>query len=409
LSEVPVSSEYKPLAGKSIVLGLTSSSAVYRSLDLARSLLRLGASVDVAMTREAAKLISPILVEWAIGHKPYTKLSGAAEHIALANHSDLLVIAPATLRTLARIACGLTDELLPLLATAMLGLGKRVMAVPTMNIALYNSPQYRSVEAKLEEIGVYILKPLIEEGKAKFPPLEDLVHCVEAYANRGRDLAGYRILVTAGPTREYIDPVRVITNPSSGLMGVLIAREAACRGASVDLIHGPLAVKPPYMVERVYAETTSDMARAVAKRTNEVKYDAAIFAAAPADFAPVIKSPVKIPSRSSGELELVLRPTPKVVKHASKQNRPRILVIFVAETAGDHAELVEKARAKLEDYDADVVVANRVFSGVGFASNYIDACIVERDKHFCYGVVRKEALARIVVDAVAGKLSKPLS
>jgi len=406
LSEIPVTSDYKPLTGKSIVLGLTSSSAIYRSIDLARSLIRMGAAIDVVMTREAARLVSPTLIEWAVGRKPYVELTGAVEHIALAQRADMLVVAPATLRTMARVAYGFTDELLPLLAAAMLGLRKRVMVVPAMNMALYASPQYRDVEARLRAMGVHVLKPLIEEGKAKYPPLEDLAHCIDAYANRGADLSGRRILVTAGPTREYIDPVRVITNPSSGLMGVLVAREAACRGAEVDLIHGPLSVKPPYMVERIPVETTEDMARAVAKLTSVKRYDAAVFAAAPADFTVAEKSTSKIPSRELGELVIRLKPTPKAIKQVSTESRPQVIVAFAAETASDHLELVERARAKLEEYGADYVVANRVYGGVGFASSYIDVCIVERSGHKCYGVIRKEMLARLILDLVAAGLSK---
>jgi len=398
LSEYLARREYAPLTGKRIILGLTASSAIYKSIDLARSLIRLGAEIDVVMTSKSLKLIGSDLVEWAIGRKPYLEITGSIEHITLSHKADALVVAPATLKTLSKIAYGYTDELLPLLATAMLGLGKKVVVVPTMNIALYNSPQYRAVEEKLGEIGVHVIKPYIEEDRVKYPPLEDLVHCIDAIVNRGLDLAGLNILVTAGPTREYIDPVRVITNPSSGYMGVLIAREAACRGANVDLVHGPLAVKPPYMTSKYPVETTADMAKTVSRLTSSKKYDVAIYAGAPADFTVLSRSSSKIPTRETRELTITLKPTLKVVKHVSRQNKPRVNIIFAAETVQTPSELVEKARAKIIDYNADLAVANRVLPGIGFSSEYIDVCIVTREQHTCYGVTRKELIARIIVD-----------
>ena len=398
MSEYITRREYAPLTGKHVILGLTASSAIYKSIDLARNLIRFGAEVDIVMTRESLNLVSETLIEWAIGRKPYVEVTGEIEHVTLARKADALVVAPATLKTMSRIAHGYTDELLPLLATTMLGAGKKVVVVPTMNIMLYKSPQYRIVEEKLLEIGVYVVKPYIEEDRVKYPPLDDLIHCIEVAVNRGRDLVGKKVLVTAGPTREYIDPVRIITNPSSGYMGVLLAREAVCRGAEVDLVHGPLAVKPPYSVDHYPVESTADMAKMVSRLTSMKKYDIAVYAAAPADFTVLSKSMTKIPTREARELVITLKPTLKVVKHVSRQNKPLVNIIFTAETTRDHVELVEKARDKLEEYGADFAVANRVYKGVGFSSEYIDTCIVDKEKHVCYGVVRKELIARIVID-----------
>ncbi len=398
LSERLVREEYAPLRGKNVIVGFTASSAIYRSIDLVRKLIRLGAEVNVVLTSESLKLIGYDLVKWAIGRDPYVELTGDVEHIALADWGDALVIAPATLKTLSKIAYGVGDELLPLLAMAMMGRGKRVVVVPTMNVALYNSPQYRRVEEELRKNGVIFIKPFIEENRVKYPPLEDLVHCVDASINRGEDLKGLNVLVTAGPTREHLDPIRVITNPSSGYMGVLIAREAACRGASVDLVHGPLSVKPPYMVEKYSVETTSDMAHTVSRLTSSKNYDIAVFAGAPADFTVLNKSSTKIPSREKTSLTIVLKPAVKVVKSISRQNKPLVNIIFVAETVETHSELVERARMKLLDYGADLSVANIIRKGMGFSTEYIDVCIVDREKHICYGVIRKEMLARTIID-----------
>lgn len=401
MAEYLTREDYAPLLNKRITVGLTASSAIYRSIDLMRKLLRLGAELEVVMTRESTKFIGIDLVEWAVGKKPRVELTGRIEHVELANWSDLLVIAPATVKTLSKIVYGIADELLPLLAITMNGMNKKIAAVPTMNVSLYNSRAYRAIEERLKEHGIYVIPPLLEENRLKYPPLEDLAHCIDAIANRGRDLEGLRVLVTTGPTREYIDPVRVITNPSSGYMGVAISREASCRGSEVDLVHGPVSVQLPYMVSKHSVESTADMASAVHKLTENKKYDIAIFAAAPADYTVAARSSVKISSREHQVITINLRTTPRVVKHVSKRNRPSVIAIFAAETASSVEELVGKARDKLEEYDANLVVANSVKPGVGFSSKYIDACIVDESSYEYLGAVRKEHLARLLVDRIA--------
>lgn len=407
MSEELKTYDYTPLNGRRIIVGLTSGAAIYRAIDYIRNLKKMGSEVRVVMTKESTKLIGVELVKWASGSQVYVETTGWVEHIELAKWGDVLVIAPATLRTLARIAYGHTDELLPLLSAAMLGLSKRVIAVPTMNIALYSSPQYKAIESKLKENGVFLIKPLLEEDKAKFPPLEDLTFCTEVLTNRDVDLEGRNLLVTAGATREHIDPVRVITNPSSGLMGVLIAREAACRGANVDLIYGSVSVNLPYNVNKHRVETTMDMAKKVEELTDSKNYDAVVFAAAPVDFTVLSKSLRKIPSRNVKSLTISLTLSVKVAKYVSKRNKPRATIVFAAETVDTYDELIKNALVKLNDYDADVCVANIVGrEGVGFSRPYIDACIVKKDGSICYGVVRKEFIARLVVDNIASTALK---
>ncbi len=401
MSELPHRREYAPLVGKKILVGLTASSAIYKSIDLIRELIRMGAKVKAVMTDEVLEYISPKLVEWATGNEPLIELSGKAEHVALSNEYDALIIAPATLNTISRIAYGIVDQALHLLAVAMMGKKKKVIIVPSMHMNLFKSPQYGKAIKILEDLGAYIIPPFIEENKAKYPPLNDLAHCIETLINRGRDLVGKKLLVTAGPTREYIDPVRVITNPSSGYMGVLIAREAVCRGAEVDLVHGPMYVEPPYTVNAYNVTTTSELAKKISDLTSVKKYDAAIFAAAPADYTVTEKSPKKISTREVKYLILRLRPTPKTIRYISKNNRPEKIIIFVAETTNDHEELVEKARQKLIEYGADIAIANNVKEpGIGFSSNYLDACIVTRNKYECLGLVRKEVIARKIIDLI---------
>lgn len=387
---------YQPLSGKKIILGVTGSSSIYKSVDLSRRLIRMGANIKVVMTRFSTKFVGPDLFQWATGNKPYVEMTGETEHIDLARWADAMVIAPITLNTMSKIAFGILDELLSLTAVTMLGDGKKVIIVPAMNLRLLNSPQYRKVHNVLKEHGVFMIPPLIEEDKAKYPPLDDLSHCIDAIINRGRDLEGLKVLVTAGATREYIDPVRVVTNKSSGLMGALIAREAACRGASVTLVHGPMNVNPPHVVQRLRVETTLDMVNAVKSLTESVEYDVALFSAAPTDYKPVKVSETKIQTKKNPRLTIELESTPKVIRNIVK--RPRVLVGFAAETSSG-GDLVEKAKEKLSDYGLDIIVANNVLSDVaGFGKEFLDAYIIANGEVIAKGILPKYEIARLLLD-----------
>jgi phosphopantothenoylcysteine decarboxylase/phosphopantothenate--cysteine ligase len=396
--------EYMPLSGKRIALGITGSVAAYRSVDLARKLIRMGAEVRPILTRFATRLIGPDLLWWATGNKPLVEMTGETEHIDVAKWADALVIAPATLNTMSKIAYGILDELLSLTAATMMGDGKKIIIAPAMNIRLYTSPQYERARKLLEEYNAVIIPPFIEENKVKFPPLEDLAHCIDTVLNRGQDLKGKRIIVTAGATREYLDPVRVLTNPSSGLMGILIAREAACRGAQVDLVSGVTRFNPPYMVRSLNVETTSDMAEAVERLTSENEYDAGVFAAAPADYKPKVYYEEKLSTRSSRSVVIELEATRKVLKAVVK--RPKVLIGFAAESSKAPEELVEKSRVKLHDYDLDLIVANNILSErAGFSKPFLEVCYVWKEGFKCPGESFKEAVARTVVDYVAGRFN----
>jgi phosphopantothenoylcysteine decarboxylase/phosphopantothenate--cysteine ligase len=396
--------EYTPLSGKHIALGITGSVAAYRSVDLARKLIRMGAEVRPILTRFATRLIGPDLLWWATGNKPLVEMTGETEHIDVAKWADALVIAPVTLNTMSKIAYGILDELLSLTAATMMGDGKKIVIAPAMNIRLYTSPQYERARKLLEEYNAVIIPPFIEENKVKFPPLEDLAHCIDTVLNRGQDLKGKRIIVTAGATREYLDPVRVLTNPSSGLMGILIAREAACRGAQVDLVSGVTRFNPPYMVRNLNVETTSDMAEAVERLTSENEYDAGVFAAAPADYKPKVYYEEKLSTRSSRSIVIELEATRKVLKAIVK--RPKVLIGFAAESSKAPEELVEKSRVKLQEYDLDLIVANNILSEkAGFSKPFLEVCYVWKEGFKCPGESFKEAVARTVVDYVAGRFN----
>ena len=405
-AEVIVGSESRSLEGRLIVLGVTASVSIYRSVDLARRLMRRGAEIKVVMSSEAQRLVSPTLFEWATGSRSITVFGGAESHIDVARKADMLLIAPATANTIAKISSGVSDTSVTLLAQTMLGLGKPVVVVPAMNKALYDSPIIKEAVEHLRRIGVVVVEPVVEEGKAKYPPVEEVAWRAEALLLRGMDLEGRSLLVTAGPTREYIDPVRFISNPSSGRMGVYIALEAAYRGAEVYLVHGPLSaglLRGPASV--VSVESTEDMLNAVLRIASEHRIDAAIFAAAPADYKPSERMGYKIPSGCS--ISVRLKPTPKIIDEFRAVCPDSLIVGFAAETPRSSGELASKALEKMRRHGMNIVVANNVAGReAGFSSNYIDALILgPGSRSEKLGVVEKRMLARRLLDLVRDALS----
>ena len=391
------------LRGLHIVLGVTASVAIYRSLDLARWFVRRSARVSTVATPEASKLVSPELFRWATGGPVYSEFTGDTEHIVLARSASSMVVAPATLSTMAKIASGVVDNPVALTAVSLAGEGKPVTIVPAMHGNMYNSPQAKAVVSKLESQGSIVIPPVVEKGVAKYPELHTVGRIAGAVARRGaRDLEGRRVLITLGATREWIDRVRFVSNPSSGAMGVELGLELYARGATVDVIAGYTSVSVPHVFNAHRVETTREMAEAMERLTREVRYDAIIASGAPVDFAPRSTWGEKI--KSGRELSLVLEPTPKVLERIVK--KPRVLVAFAAEYVGSLDDLKEPALEKLEKYGADLVVANRVgLPGVGFSSPELDAIIVDRGgRELFRGREHKEVVAAVIVDIVSDAL-----
>ncbi|BAA80969.2 coenzyme A biosynthesis bifunctional protein CoaBC [Aeropyrum pernix K1] len=393
------------IEGKTIVLGVTASVALYRSLDLARWLLRRGARVITVMTPEAAKLVSPEMFHWASGGPVYTGFTGGVEHISIARAASAMVVAPATLSTLAKIAHGVVDNPVALAAVSIMGYGKPVIAVPAMHGNMYESPQAREVVDRLRSQGVLVVDPKIEGGVAKYPDTHAVGRITAAQARKGlRDLEGIRALVTLGSTREWIDRVRFISNPSSGVMGLEAALELYARGAEVDVVAGYTSVEIPHLFNTVKTETTEDMAAAVEELTSKREYDAVVAAAAPVDFRPAGAFEGKI--RSGQRLVLELEPTPKVLEGIAR--RPKVLVAFAAEYVDNLDSLRDPALEKMEKYDADLVVANRVgVEGVGFASPLLDVLMLDKSgEAVLKGSFHKEIVAAVIADEIAKLLSR---
>ncbi|AFH42828.1 bifunctional phosphopantothenoylcysteine decarboxylase/phosphopantothenate--cysteine ligase CoaBC [Fervidicoccus fontis] len=399
----------KELEGKKIVLGVTSSVSAYKSIDLARTLMKNGAEVTVVMSSEATRFISPLMFEWATGNKVYyEKFGGETGHISLSEEYDAMVIAPATANTITKLSFGIADSAVTLAALSFLGAKKPVMVVPAMHIQLYRAPQVQQAINKLKEYGVSLHEPILERDKAKFPDLNELEWHIESFLLRGNDMNGIKFLVTAGPTREFIDTVRFISNPSSGKMGIAIASEALYRGGKVSFIHGPLSVeKIPSFHSTISVISTDEMLNSVISEMKMFDPDVIIMSAAPSDFKPIQTQTKKI--SSDKPLTLSLEPTPKILKEiVSRKKESSVVISFAADTVDSDEELIKKATEKIEKYRVDAVVANNVSrKDIGFSSDFNEVIIVKNDGEI-EKIPRseKKIVARKLIDVVGEIIEK---
>lgn len=337
------------LRGKRIALCVTGSVAAIQSPRLARELKRHGADVTAYMSRAAQDIIHPNALEFATGNEVVTRLTGGIEHL---EKWDLVVVAPATANTIAKMACGMGDT--PV--TALLLSAKKVLVAPAMNLEMYENPMVKRNIEELKSLGHSFVPPVIEEGEAKMAPIEEIVDNAISLLH-SKEFSGLRFLITAGATQESIDPVRIITNNSSGKMGLSLAREAFFRGADVTLILGRSIVIPPRYLKVVRAETGKAMLDAVVRNISNA--DVFISAAAVSDFT-VEKSPYKLDSRKDYNLTLV--PAPKVLE--SVKDAKCVKVGFKALHGSSERELVSAASQSLRDSNLNLVVANDLSTGV---------------------------------------------
>jgi phosphopantothenoylcysteine decarboxylase/phosphopantothenate--cysteine ligase len=365
-----------------VLLGVTGGIASYKSAWLARLLTQAGAEVDVVMSRSAAEFIGPITFEALTGRPVHTAILAAGhalDHIRLAKAADLLVVAPATADFLARAAHGHADDLLTacLLATAA-----PVLLVPAMNDRMWAHPQTGRNVSHLRELGYHVLEPddgplAVGEGSGpgRMPEPESiLAHAARILAGDRSPFFGRRVLVTAGPTREAIDPVRFLSNRSSGKMGVALAAAAWRRGAAVTLVAGPLAVAPPVGVTVEQVESTEEMAGAV--RRHLPSTDVLIMAAAPADFRPAAPARSKI-KKTAAPAALELAPATDILMETRDARRKGTVVVgFALETE----RAVEGGRGKLKSKDLDLIVVNDATEpGAGFGVDTNRVTLVGRD------------------------------
>ncbi len=391
------------LKDKEIVLGVTGGIAAYKSAELVRLLKKAGAVVHVIMTRSAQEFVTPLTFQTLSGNPVHTELFNLiAEqeigHISLADRSDLFIIAPCTANVIGKIANGIADDML---TTTVMATKAPVLIVPAMNVNMYQNPLYRANEERLRQHGYRFVAPVRGElacgweGEGKMQEPRIIVEEAVAALTR-RDLTGLRVLVTAGPTMEEIDPVRYVSNHSSGKMGFAVARAARLRGAEVTLVAGPTCLEAPWGVTTVSVTSALEMREEVLKLAANA--DVIIKAAAVADYRPATRASNKV-KKKSDQLTIDLVKNPDILAELGARKTPgQCLVGFAAETA----DLVAHARLKLEGKNLDLIVANDVCApGAGFS---VDTNIVRllyrdgRDEGF--PCLPKDEVAGIILDRV---------
>jgi phosphopantothenoylcysteine decarboxylase/phosphopantothenate--cysteine ligase len=395
----------KELLGKRVVLCVTGSVASIESPTLARELMRHGAEVFSVMSPAAAKLLRPDLLEWATGNPVVTSLTGKTEHVRLAGQwpgkAHLVLVAPCTANTISKIAMGIDDT--PATTFASMALGSKIPLIicPAAHEPMYRNPSVTSNLSRLVDLGAEIVEPRFEEGKAKMADVPAIVAGVMRTLAK-RDLEGKRVMITGGPTVEFIDPVRVITNLSSGMMGLSLAEEAWRRGAEVFYIFGG-NLAPPDFVKSKKVLTTEDMRRAVIDELSRTKYDVFISAAAPSDFTPARPANRKTPT-SQGGLTLKLVPTRKIVAEVKDRWKGLCVVGFKAETANSRDGLKAAAERFMRESRVDVVVANDVTGGKVFGSRFAEVLILTKRRTVRVPTDLKENIARRILDVIAGEI-----
>ncbi len=361
-----------------IALCITGSVASIKSPKLARNIMRHGAEVRVIMSQEATDLITPQLMHWATGNEVKNEITGGVEHVDIGKWADIFLVAPATMNTISKIANGIADT--PPTATISVAMGeeKTILIVPAMHESMYSYDIIQENVSKLKKEGIQFLEPDFEEGKAKLPATSEIVDKVIDFSYPN-DLAGKKVLVTAGPTEEEIDPVRVLTNKSSGKMGIQIAKIAKARGADVTLVYGPGSEEPPFGVETIDVKTTGEMLEAVEGELEKNKYDLIAAAAAPQDFKSKVPAEEKLRREEGVSIDFV--PTSSVLERAGEIATDAYLVGFKAECDVSDDELQKIAKEKLEDYGLDLIVANDVMRpDAGFEIDMNDVFLINESE-----------------------------
>ena len=392
------------LTGKEIVLGVTGGIAAYKAAEVVSRLRKMGASVHVIMTENARQFITPLTLETLSGnpvvHDTFERpATWEVEHIALAKRAEVFVIAPATANILAKMACGIADDML---STTVLATKAPVLVAPAMNTGMWTAPATRQNVETLRQRGVRFVGPEAgflacgDEGSGRMSEPAAIVEAIEAILCPRWDMEGLRVMVTAGGTRERLDPVRYIGNDSSGKMGFALAEAARARGAEVTLVCGHTTAKRPEGIPVTEVESTCELYDAVLVRAAE--QDVIIQAAAPADYRPAHPSAQKIKKQAGKGITLELVENPDIAAAVGAAKRPgQTLVGFAAET--EH--LLDNARRKLDKKNLDMIVANDVSRpGAGFNVDTNIATLLTRSGAVECPLQSKQALAERILDEI---------
>lgn len=394
------------LKGKTVVLALTGGIAAYKIATLASMLVKQKATVLVLMTENATRFIAPLTFEALTGTRCMVdtfdrSFSFEIEHVAVADRADLVLVAPASANVIAKMANGIADDML---TTTVLACRCPKLVAPAMNTGMYENPATQANLARLREYGVEVIDPACGRlacgavGPGKMPEPQQLLEHIQRHLACQKDMAGLHVLVTAGPTREALDPVRFITNHSTGRMGYELARAAMLRGAQVTLVSGPTALEPPPFVELVRVESAQQMHDAVMAAAPV--QDVIIKAAAVADYRPAHTAGEKI-KKSGADLTLELTRTPDILAELGAARRPgQFLCGFAMETR----DLLDNARAKLEKKGADMIVANSLReAGAGFGGATNHVTLVEPTGCTELPLAGKDEVAHRILDRILAR------
>ena len=391
------------LAGKTVLLCVSGSIAAYKIAYLASALKKLKADVHVLMTRNATNFINPITFETLTGNKCLVdtfdrNFEFSVEHVSLAKAADVVLVAPASANVIAKLAHGLADDML---TTTVLACTCKKIISPAMNTRMFENPITQDNLKICEHYGMEVISPASgylacgDTGAGKMPEPEVLLQYILKEVQYEKDLKGKKILVTAGPTREAIDPVRYITNHSTGKMGYAIAKTAALRGADVTLVSGPAEVEPPMFVNFVPVVTAKDMFEAVTSRSDEM--DAVIKAAAVADYRPKFVNTEKT-KKKDGDMAIELERTDDILKWLGEHKKDsQFLCGFSMET--EH--MLENSRAKLKKKNLDMIVANNLkVAGAGFGTDTNVVTMIRENKETELPIMSKGEVAGAILDEI---------
>lgn len=389
------------LKGKTVLLGVTGGIAAYKAAALASALVKQHAAVEVVMTQNATQFITPLTFEQLTGRKALVdtfdrNFVHQVEHIALADRTDLVIIAPATANVCAKLAHGLADDML---TTTVLACTCPKLIAPAMNTHMYENPVTQDNLATLRHYGWEVIAPASGRlacgavGKGKLPEPEELLQYILKHLAFPKDLAGKKVLVTAGPTQESIDPVRYLTNHSTGKMGYALAKMAMLRGADVTLVSGPTAIAPPPFVTVVPVTSAQDMFEAVVARFDES--DFVFKAAAVADYTPAEYSDQKV-KKKDGDLSIPLKRTQDILSYLGQRKRAgQIVCGFSMETQ----DMVKNSREKLQKKHLDMICANNLkVAGAGFGVDTNIITIITQSDTLELPIMTKEAAANTILD-----------
>lgn len=391
------------LKGKCVLLGVTGSIAAYKAAALASRLVKLHAKVHVLMTENAANFINPITFETLTGNKCLTdtfdrNFQFSVEHVSIAKKADVVMIAPATANVIGKLAGGIADDML---TTTVMACTCRKIIAPAMNTRMYENPIVQDNLQKLGRYGYLVIQPASgmlackDLGVGKMPEPELLTEYIIKEIACEKDLEGKRIMVTAGPTREAVDPVRYLTNHSSGKMGYALAKAAMLRGADVTLITGKTSLEIPPFVQSIEIETAKEMFDAVTARYEE--QDIIIKAAAVADYRPKCVSTEKV-KKSDGQLSIELERTDDILKYLGEHKRPgQFLCGFSMETEN----MMENSRRKLKMKHLDMIAANNLkVAGAGFETDTNVITLITQTSQEALELMSKEQAAHRILDAI---------